>query len=292
MKYRFIENHKEEFPLLRMCQVLEVSESGYYAWFKREPSARERGDKELGEQIEDAYQKNRQVYGSPRLHAELKEQGVHCGRKRVARLMRERGINAKSKKRKMKTTDSRHDNPVAPNLLKRDFTADAPNTKWVSDITGIETLEGWLYLAALVDIYSRFVVGWAMGKERDEQLITSAAEMALARRRPVPGLLHHSDRGSQYTSEGYQTLLKQHGIEISMSRKGDCYDNALMESFFGTLKEECVERQTFQTRAEAKQVIFEYLEVFYNRQRKHSSLGYVSPATYEKMNGEINLEKA
>jgi transposase InsO family protein len=287
----FIENHKEEFPILRMCQILEVSESGYYAWLKREPSERERVDKELGDLIEDAYQKNRQVYGSPRIHAELKEQGAHCGKKRVARLMRERGINVKAKRRKMKTTDSQHDNPVAPNILARDFSADAPNTKWVSDITGIETLEGWLYLAAIVDIYSRFVVGWAMGKERDEQLITNAAEMALARRRPRAGLLHHSDRGSQYTSEGYQTLLKQYGIEISMSRKGDCYDNALMESFFGKFKEECVERHTFKTRSEARQVIFEHLEVFYNRQRKHSSLGYVSPAKYEQMKGENNTEK-
>jgi putative transposase len=272
-----------------MCQVLEVSESGYYVWLKRGPSTRKRVDEELGERIEDAYQKNRQVYGSPRLHAELKEQGVHCGRKRVARLMRELGINAKSKRRKMKTTDSRHDNPVAPNVLERDFKASAPNTKWVSDITGIETGEGWLYLAALVDIYSRFVVGWAMGKERDEQLITNAALMALERRQPGAGLLHHSDRGSQYTSQGYQSLLKQYGIEISMSRKGDCYDNALMESFFGTFKEECVERQTLKTRAEARQVIFEYLEVFYNRQRKHSSLGYVSPANYEKMRGETKV---
>jgi putative transposase len=273
-----------------MCQVLEVSESGYYAWLKRDPSKRERVDKELGERIEDAYQKNRQVYGSPRIHAELKEQGIHCGRKRVARLMRELGINAQSKRRKVKTTDSRHDNPVAPNLLERNFSADAPNTKWVSDITGIETGEGWLYLAAIVDIYSRFVVGWAMGKERDEQLITNAAKMALTRRHPRTGLLHHSDRGSQYTSEGYQTLLKQHGIEISMSRKGDCYDNALMESFFGTLKEECVERQIFKTRSEARQAIFEYLEVFYNRQRRHSSLGYVSPFTYENKKGEINIQ--
>ena len=190
----------------------------------------------------------------------------------------------------MKTTDSRHSNPVAPNILAREFSADAPNIKWVADITGIETGEGWLYLAAIVDIYSRFVVGWAMDKERDEELITRAAEMALARRHPGAGLLHHSDRGSQYTSQGYQTLLKQQGIEISMSRKGDCYDNALMESFFGTLKEECVERQKFATRAEAKQVVFEYMEVFYNRQRKHSALGYVSPADYEKMKGESNTE--
>jgi transposase InsO family protein len=175
---------------------------------------------------------------------------------------------------------------VAPNLLQRDFTADAANTKWVADITGIETGEGWLYLAAIVDIYSRFVVGWAMGKERDEQLITNAAVMALARRRPEAGLIHHSDRGSQYTSQGYQKLLHQYGILISMSGKGDCYDNALMESFFGTLKEECVERQAFKTRAEARNAVFEYIEVFYNRQRKHSSLEYASPSIYEEMKGE------
>jgi putative transposase len=288
MKYAFIRDHEKEFPIRRLCHVLEVSESGYYAWCKRAPSERKRADEELGKRIEDAYQNNRRVYGSPRLHAELKEQGVHCGRKRVARLMRERGINAKPRRRKMKTTDSHHSNPVAPNLLNRDFTADAPNTKWVADITGIETMEGWLYLAAIVDIYSRFVVGWAMGKERDEQLITFAAVMAVERRRPGAGLLHHSDRGSQYTSSGYQTLLKQYGIEISMSGKGNCYDNALMESFFGTVKEECVEQQTYQTRAEARQSVFEYLEVFYNRQRKHSSLGYLSPAIYEQMKGETN----
>ena len=285
MKYSFIAAHQNEFPIIRMCQVLNVSESGYYAWCKREPSQRKREDEHLGKQIEDAYHDNRQVYGSPRLHAELKEQGVRCGRKRVARLMRERGISAKAKRRKMKTTDSQHNNPVAPNLLKRDFTADAPNTKWVADITGIGTAEGWLYLAAVVDIYSRYVVGWAMSKERDEQLVTKAVEMALTQRKPGAGLVHHSDRGSQYTSQGYLTLLQQYEIQVSMSRKGDCYDNALMESFFGTLKEECVERQTYQTRAEARSSVFEYIEVFYNRQRRHSSLGYVSPITYEQMRG-------
>ncbi len=289
MKYAFIAAHEKDFPIRRLCHVLEVSESGYYAWCKRAPSERKRTDEELGKRIEDAYRNNRRVYGSPRLHAELKEQGMHCVRKRVARLMRKRGINAKPRRRKMKTTDSNHSNPVAPNLLNRDFTADAPNTKWVADITGIETIEGWLYLAAIVDIYSRFVVGWAMGKERDEQLIPFAAVMAVERRQPGAGLLHHSDRGSQYTSSGYQTLLKQYGIEISMSGKGDCYDNALMESFFGTVKEECAEQQTYRTRAEARQSVFEYLEVFYNRQRKHSSLGYLSPATYEQIKGETNI---
>lgn len=287
MKYAFIAAHQKEFPVIRMCQVLSVSESGYYAWRKREPSQRKREDECEGARIEDAYHDNRQVYGSPRLDAELKEQGVHCGRKRVARLMRERGINAKPKRRKMKTTDSQHDNPVAPNLLQRDFTADAPNTKWVADITGIGTAEGWLYLAAIVDIYSRLVVGWAMSKERDEQLLTKAATMAITQRRPGAGLVHHSDRGSQYTSQGYLAVLKEAEIQVSMSKKGDCYDNALMESFFGTLKEECVERQTYQTRAEARSSVFEYIEVFYNRQRRHSSLGYVNPSIYKQMKGEI-----
>ena len=223
------------------------------------------------------------------MHAELQAQGVHCGRKRVARLMGERGISAKTKRRKVKTTDSQHDNPVAPNLLKRDFTADAPNTKWVADITGIGTAEGWLYLAAIVDIYSRLVVGWAMSKERDEELITKAAEMALIHRKPGVGLVRHSDRGSQYTSQGYLTVLQQHEIQVSMSRKGDCYDHALMESFFGTLKEECVERQSYQTRAEARNSVFEYIEVFYNRKRKHASLDSVSPAFYEQRRGETEL---
>jgi putative transposase len=202
VKYAFIADHQQEFPVIRQCQVLHVSESGYYAWRKREPSQRKQADESLGKRIEDAYQNNRQVYGSPRLHAELKEQGVHCSRKRVARLMRERGISAKPKRRKVKTTVSLHNNPVAPNLLKRDFTADAPNTKWVADITGIGTAEGWLYVAAIVDIYSRLVVGWAMSKERDEQLITKAAKMAITQRKPGAGLVHHSDRGRRVVESG------------------------------------------------------------------------------------------
>jgi putative transposase len=197
--------------------------------------------------------------------------------------MREGGISAKTKRRKVKTTDSQHDNPVAPNLLKRDFTADAPNTKWGADMTGIGTAEGWLYLAAIVDIYSRLVIGWAMSKERDEQLVIKAAKMALTQRKPGAGLVHHSERGSQDTSQGYLAVLKEAEIQVSMSNKGDCYDNALMESFFGTLKEECVERQSSQTRAEARNSVFEDIEVFYNRRRRHSSLGYVSPIIYEQM---------
>jgi putative transposase len=289
VKYAFIAARWQEFPVIRMCQVLNVSESGYSAWRRREPSQRKQADESRGMLIEDAYQSNRQAYSSPRIHAELKEQGVHCARKRVARLMRERGINVRPKRRKVKTTDSNHSNPVAPNLLKRDFTADAPNTKWVADITGIGTAEGWLYLAAIVDSSSRLVVGWAMSKERDEQLITKAVTMAITGRRPGAGLVHHSDRGSQYTSQGYLLLLQEHGIHVSMSKKGDCYDNALMESFFGTLKEECFERKNYKTRGEARNSIFEYIMVFYNRQRRHSSLGYVSPITYEQMKGEAEF---
>ena len=234
-----------------------MSESGYHAWTKREVSKRAQEDQVLAEQIEQIFQTNRGVYGSPRIHAELQEQGRRHGRKRIARLMQERGISAQRKRRRVRTTDSNHSNPVAPNLLNREFTASAPNTKWVTDITAIETAEGDLYLAGVVDIYSRMAVGWAMGKWRDEQLVTDALMMAVVRRRPHPGLLHHSDRGSQYTSQGYLALLRSYGVEVSMSNKADCYDNALMESFFGTVKEECVYRHTFRTRSQARQTIFE-----------------------------------
>jgi putative transposase len=282
VKFPFIQAHSGEYPIVLMCRALEVSESGYQAWSKRAVSKRAQENQALAEQIEQIFQANRAVYGSPRIHAELQEQGRRCGRKRLARLMQERGISAQRKRRRVRTTDSHHSNPVAPNLLNREFTAAAPNTKWVTDITVIETAEGDLSLAGVVDISSRMAIGWAMGTSRDEQLVTDALMMAVGRRRPHPGLLHHSDRGSQYTSQGYLALLKDHGVEVSMSKKADCYDNALMESFFGTVKEEGVYRHTFRTRSEARQTIFEYLEVFYNRQRRHSSLGYVSPVIYEQ----------
>jgi putative transposase len=265
-----------------MCRALEVSESGYHAWTKREGSKRAQEEQVLAERREHIFQVNRGGYGSPRIHAELQEQGRRCGRKRIARLMQEQGISAQRKRRRVRTTASNHSNPVAPNLLNRAFTASAPNTKWVTDITAIETAEGALYLAGVVAIYSRMAVGWAMGNQRDEQLVTDALMMAVVRRRPQPGLLHHSDRGSHYTSQGYRALLKSYGVEVSMSKKADWYDHALMESFFGTVKEECVYRHTFQTRTEAKQTIFEYREVFYNRTRRHSALGQVSPVSYEQ----------
>lgn len=265
-----------------MCRVLEVSESGYYAWRKREPSQRQRENERLTEQITQAFHQGRGVYGSPRVQAELRTQGIGCGKHRVARLMRQAGLRAVQKQRRVCTTDSHHTDPVAPNLLQRDFTAPAPNRKWLTDITAVWTTEGWLYLAVVLDVYSRLVVGWAMASHREESLVETALWMALGRRQPVEELLHHSDRGSQYTSLAYQAVLAQFRIQVSMSKKGDCYDNAMMESFFRSLKTECVHRQAYQSRAEAKQSIFEWIEVFYNRQRRHSSLGYRSPVVYEQ----------
>jgi transposase InsO family protein len=267
---------------MRMCQVLEVSENGYYNWSKRGKSKRKREDEELAERIEDAYRQHGGKYGSPRIHAALKTQGVHCGRKRVARLMREKDLYARRRRRKARTTNSRHRFSIAPNLLKRDFAADAPNKKWVADITFIETREGWLYLSGVLDTYSRKIVGWSMDKQHDTTLVETALQMALQKRHPAAGLIHHSDRGSEYASTRYQTLLQQHDIQASMSGKGDCYDNAMMESFWATLKEECCGNTIFATREEAKTAIFSYIEVDYNRKRLHSSLGYMSPVDYEK----------
>jgi putative transposase len=282
VKYQFIHENRSIYPIVRMCSVLEVSENGYYNWLKRGKSQRKQDDEQLVLRIEDAYHDNRGVYGSPRIHAELKAQGIKCGRKRIARLMRERSISARRKRRQAKKTDSNHSSPIAPNLLERDFTADAPDKKWLTDMTFIATEEGWLYLAGVLDVYSRKLVGWAMGQNHDAELVKQALQMALAMRQPGAGLVHHSDRGSEYASQSYQEILHQHHISISMSRKGNCYDNAMMESFWGTLKEECFSLELFHTRKEAKTVIFEYIEVFYNRKRKHSSLGYLSPVDYEK----------
>ena len=287
MKFRFIHEHRHLFPILRMCQVLEVSENGYYNWRIRGKSKRKMDDEQLTERIEDAYHKNRGKYGSPRIHAVLKAQGIHCGRKRVARLMQEKQLYAGKKRRKAQTTNSHHRFPIASNLLKRDFTAPAPNKKWVADITFIETQEGWLYLSGVLDIYSRKIVGWAMDKHHDADLVKTALHMALLARQPSAGLIHHSDRGSEYASHSYQRLLQEQNIQASMSSKGDCYDNAMMESFWATLKEECCGQKIFSSRNEAKSAIFEYIEVYYNRKRIHSSLGYFSPVDYEKKEGEI-----
>ncbi len=246
-------------------------------------SEHQREDGQLAERVQAASHANRGVYGSPRVHAELQAQGIRCARKRVARLMREHGLAARRPRHRTITTRSDPNARVAPNLLDRNFTATRPNEKRGGDITAIWTYEGWLYLAAVLDLFSRRVVGWAMAASQDEALVEMAFRMALLQRRPQARLLHHTDQGCQYTSHAYQALLAEVGVTVSMSRKGNCYDNAEMESFFGTLKSECVDLSCFQTRTEARQTVFEYVECFYNRVRRHSSLGYVSPAAFEQL---------
>lgn len=265
-----------------MCRVLEVSRSGYYAWHERPESEHARRDRELLPEIRRVFAENRFVYGALRVWKALKKQGVACGRGRVERLMREHDIRAKRRRRFTVTTKSDPTKTPAPNLLDRDFTAPAPNRKWCSDISFIETQEGWLYLAAILDLYSRKIVGWAMGGEIDAALVCRAWDMAVAQRQPAPGLLHHSDRGSQYTSHLFQQRLRSANAVVSMSRKGNCYDNAAMESFFGTLKTELVDRTTYRTRAEAETDIFFYIEGFYNRTRLHSTNDFVSPQDFEE----------
>lgn len=283
MRYGFIKEHRSCWPVVVMCRVLEVCRSGFYAFLRRTPSARQRRREQLTDQIIEIHRASRTSYGSPRIYRQLKESGESVSRKRVASIMRERKIQGKSaRKRRPHTTDSEHDHPIAPNLLQRDFTASAPNQKWVADITYIETDEGWLYLAVVLDCFSRRVVGWAAADHLRSELVEEALTMAIEARRPKPsdGLIHHSDRGVQYASGSFQRLLDTHGIACSMSRKGDCYDNAVIESFFGTLKTELDEPLT--TRASARLALFDYIEVFYNRQRLHSTLGYLSPAAFER----------
>jgi len=281
MRYQFVREHSGQFPVQRMCRLLEVSPSAYYAWRGRPESQRVREDRRLLMEIRAIHSAKREVYGSPRIHAELKAQGLRLGEKRVARLMCENGIRAKQKRKFKVTTDSKHSHPVALNLLARDFEATAPNQKWAADITYIPTTEGWLYLAAIMDLYSRMIVGWSMSSRMTRRPVLDALDMAVGRRRPGPGLLHHSDRGSQYACGDYRKALSAHGMMCSMSRKGDCWDNAPMESFFHTLKTELVNHQRYRTRWEAKADIFEYIEIFYNRNRRHSALGYQTPAEYE-----------
>ena len=282
MSYPFIAEHCEQYSVTTMGRVLEVSVSGYYDWHKREPSRHEREDGELAKHIHRLFSANRQVYGSPRIHAELVAQGIRCSKERVARLMREMVLVAKRRRNRPLGTVRRKGALSAPNLLNREFSAERPNAKWVSDTTYVWTAEGWLYVAVILDLFSRLVVGWAMGASNDEELVTLAFEMALVRRSPPREMLLHSDQGSTYTSTGYLAKLAALGIVVSMSRTGDCYDNAAMESFFSTLKGECVERQAFETRQEARLAIFEYIECFYNRERRHSTLQYLSPVAYEQ----------
>lgn len=292
MKYQFIEQYKSEFPVVVMCQVLEVSESGYYAWLKRPMCQHQREDAQIKQEIQQVFSTHQGRYGSPRIQRELRDQGRSISRKRIARLMREAELWAKHKHRRVLTTKRDLTHPVAANLLNREFTAKAPNKKWVTDITYIPTAQGWLYLAVILDLYSRMVVGWSMSSHCDEELVERALDQALARRRPDPGLLHHSDRGCQYTSRAYQVRLEQAGILVSMSRKGNCWDNAAMESFFGSLKDECLGKHIYGSYDEARGAIFTYIEVYYNRIRRHSTLGYVSPFIYEQWKKKEDVRNA
>jgi|NGEPerStandDraft_6_1074524.scaffolds.fasta_scaffold82134_1 transposase InsO family protein len=281
MKYRFIETYLTKYSVGRLCILLGISRSGYYAWRKRKPSQRAQNNQALMDHIRRIHKQSRKAYGSPRVYAQLKKQGYSCTKKRVARLMRQDGLKGQRKYRKVITTNSKHNYPVAANVLNREFQAEKPNQKWVADITYIPTDEGWLYVAGVLDLFSRKIVGWDMSSQIDATLVENALRMALYQRQPGKGLLHHSDRGSQYASYQIRNILAANQVQVSMSGRGNCYDNAVMESFWGTLKNEWVHHQKYRTRSEARTDIFSYIEGFYNTVRLHSTLGYLSPAEFE-----------
>ena len=282
MKFRFIEGHREVHSVVKMAKILGVTRGGYYAWRSRAASRRSAEEQQIVGQIKGIQAKVRDRYGSPRVHRELRGRGIRVGRNRVARLMRQHGLGAKRRKRYRSTTDSAHALPVAENLLNRGFEVPAANQVWVSDLTYIPTAEGWLYLCTVLDLHSRRVVGWSMSSRMTSELVVQALLMAVLLRRPPKGLIFHSDRGSQYCSHLVRRWAARYGIRQSMSRKGDCWDNAPAESFFKTLKAELYGHQAFGSRQEARTAIFEYIEVFYNRVRLHSTLGYQSPVDFER----------
>ena len=282
MKYAFIAEQSTYYPITRLCRVMQVSRRGYYDWLDRPPSARSVANKALLVQIRHLFYRYREVYGAPRIHRALLARGEGCSLNRVAKLMRENGLLPKTIKKFRITTDSRKSRNPADNLLNREFEADRPNKKWVADVTYIPTREGWLFLATVLDLYSRKIVGWSMAERLTSDLAQCALQNAVDSRQPSPGLIVHSDRGKEYYAGEYQQLLRQHGLVCSMSRRGDCYDNAVMESFFHSLKVEEVHHQDFRTRDEARAVLFDYIELFYNRQRLHSSIGYLSPVVFEE----------
>jgi putative transposase len=284
VKFAFVAAQLVAFPVTVICRVLDVSTSGYYAWSERGASRRSRRDLDLGAKVRAAHGASKGRYGSPRVHAELRAAGEKVGRKRVARLMKQAHLEGRKRRRFRKTTDSNHRLPIAPNLLERDFTATAPNQTWVTDITFLWTQQGWLYLAAILDLFSRRVVGWATSCTVDRHLALAALRMALRDRRPSKGLVHHSDRGSTYASADYRSALEAHGIECSMSRKGDCWDNAVAESFFASLKREVEEIEDLESHAQANVILADYIDRFYNLQRRHSTIGYRSPTEFELMN--------
>ena len=282
MKFAFIHAEKAFHTVRALCAILGVTRQGYYAWAAREPSQRVLAEQQLREDVARVFDQSRGTYGSPRVHAELRREGTHTSKRRVERAMRELDLAARRRRRFVRTTLADGAHPVAPNVLQRDFTASAPDQRWVTDITYVGTHQGWAYIAVILDLFSRTVVGWALGDSLDTSLPLSALRDALKRRRPSRGLLHHSDRGCQYTSREYRDELAQRGIDASMSRKGNCWDNAVAESFFATLKAELVERQDWSSRAELRSAVFDYIEVFYNRRRLHSALDYMTPAEVEQ----------
>jgi len=282
MRFKLVDQAKKDFPVHRLCHVLGVSQSGYFAWKDRPASKRQQGDMVMLAHVRSAFALSNGTYGSPRMTRELQDDGLAIGRRRTARLMRENGLLARQKRRFKRTTDSEHAWPIAPNIIDQDFTAVAPNQKWGVDISYIWTREGWLYLAVVIDLFSRRVVGWAVGDRLHRNLALAALRKALTMRRPPEGLIHHSDRGSQYCSVDYQAELRRHGITISMSGKGNCYDNAMVETFFKTIKSELIWRTVFYTRADAATAIARYIDGFYNPVRRHSALDYLSPNKFER----------
>jgi putative transposase len=282
MRFGLIDAAKNEFPVRRLCQVLAVSQSGDFAWRSRPACRRQREDLVLLAHVRSSFRRSKETYGSPRLTRELQEAGLKVGRRRTARLMRANGLRARPTRRFTCTTDSPHAHPIAPNLLDQDFSAEHPDEKWGSDISYIWTREGWLYLAVVIDLFARRVVGWAVSERLHTDLALTALRRALALRRPAPGLIHHADRGSQYCSAAYQAELRAHGLQVSMSGRGNCFDNAMVETFFKTLKSELVWRTVFQTRAEATRAIGGYIDGFYNPVRRHSALDFLSPVQFER----------
>jgi transposase InsO family protein len=281
MRFRLIDANKAGMPIDRMCALMDVSVSGFYAWKDREPSQRQLDDMVLLAHIRSQFASSHETYGAPRMHVELREDGVPVGRHRVARLMRDNGLRALQKRRYKKTTDSGHGNPVAANILDQDFACDMSDQKWGADISYIWTAEGWLYLAIVLDLYSRRIVGWATSDRLKKDLALNALRRAIALRRPPPGLIHHSDRGSQYCSDDYQRLLSAQDMLPSMSGKGNCYDNAMVETVFKTIKSELIWRTSYQTRSAAELALGRYIDGFYNPRRRHSALAYKSPVIFE-----------
>ena len=273
---------KERYPIALMCRVLGVSRSGFHAWRRRGPSGRSERDVDLTQRIRRIHEESRSTYGSPRVHRQLREDGTRVGRKRVERLMRAEGLRGKLRRRFRRTTDSNHALPIAPNTLNRQFSVDGPDQVWAGDLTYIPTAKGWAYLAVVIDLYSRLVVGWSLADHMQTEMVEGALLAALGKRRPSCRMLHHSDRGSQYASRAYRSRLEAAGIEVSMSRRGNCWDNAVVESFFGTLKQELVHDARWSDQVEARAAIHDYIEVFYNRQRLHSAIGYQTPAAFDQ----------